>query len=244
MIIAPAEEDSALTLNWIKKYNSSIVMKRCGCEGIAMSIFQNMGWNKDYKYQVVGEQIEIDGKKLIAFYLDDYIIRVPAKKDEVEEDENSGIMSREVLPQDTTDIVADELDGDVDKNLSRSRAIYFDDEEAKQDKSFSVDELGDERFNPDVIRKIIRKGTKPVEGWFYLDGMAVMTNKGFDIFPADWSESFGTSIYDRENVKLNKRMEAKIESPYEYGWTVGLDLPTMETVNKAIDSLRGEQNVG
>ena len=70
--------------------------------------------------------------------------------------------------------------------------------------------------------------------------MAIMNDRGFTIFPADWNESFGTSIYDRESIKLNKRLGGQIDKPSKYGWTLGLDLPTMETVNKAIESLKAE----
>ena len=243
MIIEAAKEDSALTLNWSRENNrGNYVMKRCGCEGIAASIFQNMGWNKDYKYRVLGQQIKVDGKKLLVFYLDEPIIVVRAERGSAEDVENSEIMTRETLPQDTEDLDTVFDSGAVDKNLSRSRAIYFDNEESKQDKTFSVEDLGDDRFNPDTIRRIIQKGTEPVEGWVYLNGMAVMDKKGFTIFPAAWHDSFGTTIYERKSSKLRKRMGEQIDSPVEYGWTVGLDLPTMETVNQAIESLKGERN--
>ncbi len=67
-----------------------------------------------------------------------------------------------------------------------------------------------------------------------------MDKKGFTIFPAAWHDSFGTTIYERQSSKLRKRMGEQIDSPVDYGWTVGLDLPTMETVNQAIESLKGE----
>ena len=83
-----------------------------------------MSWNEDFKYRVLGNRIEVDGKSVLVFYLDEPIIVVPAKK-KVQEEDSSRIISKEVLPEDSEEIPADEsTDGEgIDKAQSRSRAM-------------------------------------------------------------------------------------------------------------------------
>ena len=201
-----------------------------------------MSWSEDFKYRVLGNRMEVDGKSALVFYLDEPIIVVSAKK-KVQEEDSSRIISKEVLPEDSEEIPADEsTDGEsIDKAQSRSRAIYFDDFAAKEDNIIHLSDLGEDLYNPECIQRLIRKGTVPVEGWGYLNGMARLNPYGFTIYPEEWSNNFGPSIYERQSVKMEYRSDSIAHSITEdYGWTVGLDLPTMETVRSAIETLRAE----
>ena len=71
--------------------------------------------------------------------------------------------------------------------------------------------------------------------------MARLNPYGFTIYPEEWRNNFGPSIYERQSVKMEYRSDSIAHSITEdYGWTVGLDLPTMETVRSAIETLRAE----
>ena len=243
LAVTPVENESAATLHWYSETKGGrVTMRKCGCRGLAQSIFENMSWNEDFKYRVLGNRIEVDGKSVLVFYLDEPIIVVPAKK-KVQEEDSSRIISKEVLPEDSEEIPADEsTDGEgIDKAQSRSRAIYFDDFAAKEDNIIHLSDLGEDLYNPECIQRLIRKGTVPVEGWGYLNGMARLNPYGFTIYPEEWRNNFGPSIYERQSVKMEYRSDSIAHSSTEdYGWTVGLDLPTMETVRSAIETLRAE----
>ena len=243
LAVTPVENESAATLHWYSETKGGrVTMRKCGCRGLAQSIFENMSWNEDFKYRVLGNRMEVDGKSVLVFYLDEPIIVVPAKK-KVQEEDSSRIISKEVLPEDSEEIPADEsTDGEgIDKAQTRSRAIYFDDFAAKEDNIIHLSDLGEDLYNPECIQRLIRKGTVPVEGWGYLNGMARLNPYGFTIYPEEWRNNFGPSIYERQSVKMEYRSDSIAHSITEdYGWTVGLDLPTMETVRSAIETLRAE----
>ena len=243
LAVTPVENESAATLHWYSETKGGrVTMRKCGCRGLAQSIFENMSWNEDFKYRVLGNRMEVDGKSALVFYLDEPIIVVSAKK-KVQEEDSSRIISKEVLPEDSEEIPADEsTDGEgIDKAQSRSRAIYFDDFAAKEDNIIHLSDLGEDLYNPECIQRLIRKGTVPVEGWGYLNGMARLNPYGFTIYPEEWRNNFGPSIYERQSVKMEYRSDSIAHSITEdYGWTVGLDLPTMETVRSAIETLRAE----
>ena len=247
MIITPAEEDSATTLRWITEKNGYVSMRKCGCRGITKAAYDNMGWVEEYKYRIVGNRIDINGMPALVFYMADPIIIVPVKAAEEGDEKENSIVTKETLPQDATDIPTEEHfeDGIVEKNQAKSRAIYFDDFVAKQETAFSVADLGEDKYSPECIKRLLQKNTAPVEGWSYLNGVAKMMSFGFIIFPETWVHSFGTNIYERESVKVERRMAqaAEKESAVPYGWTVGLELPTMETVNAAIEELKAEMHI-
>ena len=201
-----------------------------------------MSWNEEFKYRILGSRIELEGKTALAFYLDEPIIVVPAKR-KCQDAEKSEIISKEVLPVDTEEISMEDnaADGVVEKTQSRSRAIYFDDFAAKEDSTLHLSDLGDDLYKPECIQRLIHKGTVPVEGWGYLNGMAKLDKYGFTIYPEEWSDHFGASIYERQSIKMEQRAGCTASgTTAEYGWTVGLRLPTLDTVNRAIDTLRDE----
>lgn len=196
-------------------------------------------------YQCSEDGAEDTIKPALVFYLADPIIIVPVKPTEDAANKGKSIVTKETLPEDTIEIPSDEYaeDGNIEKNQAKSRAIYFDDFVAKQETEFHVADLGDEKYSPECIKRLLQKNSAPAEGWIYLKGMAKLTKFGFTIFPEDWEAYFGPSIYERESVKVDHRFEMSTEpqgGAIPYGWTVGLELPTQETVDGAIAELKAE----
>ena len=249
IVITKAEEDTASTLRWTgKRKNCRVIMRKCGCRGITKAIIDNMGWVDEYKYRIVGSKIDLDGRPALAFYLADPIIIVPVKIREESDEKQNSIVTKETLPEDVTEIPNEEHHGEgiAEKSQAKSRAIYFDDFVAKQEAEFHVADLGDEKYAPECIKRLLQKKTAPAEGWSYLKGMGKLTNFGFTIFPEEWEMSFGPSIFERESVKVERRFKMSAEpqgGTIPYGWTVGLELPTQETVDAAIEELRAEMAV-
>ena len=91
-----------------------------------MAVLENMSWNEEFKYRILGSRIELEGKTALAFYLDEPIIVVPAKR-KCQNAEKSEIISKEVLPVDTEEIAADDIaaDGVVEKTQSRSTSMLI-----------------------------------------------------------------------------------------------------------------------
>lgn len=246
LIIMPSKEESELTVRWSKKKNNgSVCMRKCGCTGTSRAVYENMGWNEDFKYRVLGSYMKFDDRHMLVFYLEDASAIVPIRKaGEIPEEEQS-IVSKEELPEEVPNLTAEdyrrELEGS--KNTSKSRAIYFDSGNSKMPEELHVDDLGHEKYKPERIRRLIEQGITPVEGWLYLKGMAEMRHNGFTIYPESWSEGFGPSIYTREYNKIQNRVDqasSKLGDKCAYGWTVGIVLPSQETVDQTIQMLMDE----
>ena len=86
---------------------------------------------------------------------------------------------------------------------------------------------------------LLQQDIAPVEGWNYLRGMGKINRSSLMIFPSEWEMSFGHNCLENGITKLffDGTISKKI-TPIVYGWTVGLDLPTAESVKEAIDSLK------
>ena len=99
---------------------------------------------------------------------------------------------------------------------------------------------------------MLKNGLKPAEGWEYLKGMAVMGKNRLTIFPESWADSFGDNASNNRDERLKaylKRAGPTVSAESSeslgsmgkgkpYGWTVGLMLPTMDTVNEMIAELK------
>ena len=105
-------------------------------------------------------------------------------------------------------------------------------------------DLGNKKYDPECIRRLIQKGIAPAEGWLYLKGMADIGKKSFSIYPEGWADSFGKELYNAScllfRARLNQVGMELVGDVIPYGWTVGLDLPTAETVKEAIAFLKSE----
>ena len=55
MLIVHKAEESDRSLKW-----ADSKMRRCGCKGFSNALFDNMGWNLDYKYKLVGSSMVIE----------------------------------------------------------------------------------------------------------------------------------------------------------------------------------------
>ena len=84
----------------------------------------------------------------------------------------------------------------------------------------------------------------PKEGWLYLKGMAIIRPASFTIYPEELAEKFGPDIYHSKGLmfrtrKLNNETDS---TPKPYGWTVDLDLPSIDTVRETINMLKSYAN--
>lgn len=227
LIVRKSTGDDTRSMRWTGTDSEDrTVMRRCSCQSLTSAIFSAMGWNKDYKYRIIGSAVEVAGETMLAFFLDESVMTVPARPGSVRD-------------MDTDISSADE--GASDRNAARSRAIYYDEITEKSSGEISVDELGDMKYDPECIRRMIQRGITPREGWMYLKGVAVMNRKGFTIIPERWIGTFGDSPYkDSAITRFMGRLQSRCGEPLKeqpYGWTVGLELPSRSTVEETIGYL-------
>jgi len=261
VLISPSATASDATLNWIRRdeQTEKISMRQCVCVGLAKAIFEGMGWNEDYKYRILGSIIKEGRDRALMFYLEDAVMIVPARSGSARnldtDTELHGRKSKKKIIRDALSVGRsympnlDEFElGDgpmasAAKRMSRSRAIYYDELTEKTDGTLTLEDMGDKRYDPEYIRRMIEKDIAPVEGWDYLRGVAAIKRNSFTIYPTEWVGVFGKNLYCNNSVRWNHhrsnaRPQNKKSEPIPYGWTVGLDLPTMDTVNDAIRYLR------
>ncbi len=256
LIIRSSEEEDEHALNWAVKRNNRLYMRKCSCRGFSNALFDNMGWNLDYKYKLIGASMVIDGQTVLVFTLKDPIRIVPlAMRKEPKNESGKRSNSRQTkelleagfapedfqIPTSVTDIdLGSDTMNEKARNAAKSRAIYFDNFTSASG-LIHVDDLGDERFDPECIRQIIQKNRAPEEGWGYLKGMAVFHKNSFVILAEGLSESFGSEIY---SVPRIRQLEGAIVDRTPYGWVQGVSLPSRETVEGTIKMLFEEMQVG
>lgn len=265
LLVRPVSDSSARTMNWIKKAEDGRVsMKRCCCKGLSSSIYQNMGWDEDSRYRLVGSCLEFGGETVLAFGLESPVVlvsyKVEDKKDiDTEQDEVNAkeknrtirrVMRDGFMPPENTfipNLTSFNLgDGPIAKDakrMSRSRVIYFNDLLEQSNGKISVVDMGSRKFDPDYIRQMLCDGLAPEEGWIYLRGMGEVKKNHFKLYPAEWEGTFGVPAHESEGNRIRElfhRRKEGIGTGIAYGWTVGLDLPTKETIEEAIELLRAE----
>jgi hypothetical protein len=252
LVIRAVEEEDERTLKWAVERNDRLTMRRCPCKGFSNALFDNMGWNLDYKYKLIGGSMVIDDQQVLVFTLDDPIKIVPIVMENKQKEElgkkTKNRQTKELLeagfapedfqvPTSVSDIdLGNDTLNEKARNAAKSRAIYFDNITSASGE-IRVADLGAERFDPECIRQIIQKDRAPEEGWGYLKGMAVIRKNSFMIFPEILSDSFGEEIYSTRKVS---QLEGEIVDGTPYGWVQGLSLPTRETVEETIQMLYEE----
>ena len=256
IVIRGAENKDNHTLRWVSEHESRFTMRRCSCKGFSHALFDNMVWNLDYKYKLVGGCMVIDGQPVLIFTLDSPIRIVPIVIEKKSKDEPGkkakSRQTKELLeagfaPEDfqiptsvsDIDLGSDTLNEKA-RNAAKSRAIYYDNFTSASG-VIHVADLGAERFDPECIRQIIQKNRAPEEGWGYLKGIAVIRNTSFTILPEVLAEGFGDSA---NPTRKTKKLEGAIVQRTPYGWVQGLSLPTRETVEATIQMLLAEKQVG
>jgi hypothetical protein len=255
LVIRAVEEEDERTLKWAVERNDRLTMRRCPCKGFSNALFDNMGWNLDYKYKLIGGSMVIDDQQVLVFTLDDPIKIVPIVMENKQKEElgkkTKNRQTKELLeagfapedfqvPTSVSDIdLGNDTLNEKARNAAKSRAIYFDNITSASGE-IRVADLGAERFDPECIRQIIQKDRAPEEGWGYLKGMAVIRKNSFMIFPEILSDSFGEEIYSTRKVC---QLEGEIVDGTPYGWVQGLSLPTRETVEETIQMLYEEMQV-
>lgn len=255
LVIRAVEEEDERTLKWAVERNDRLTMRRCPCKGFSNALFDNMGWNLDYKYKLIGGSMVIDDQQVLVFTLDDPIKIVPIVMENKQKEElgkkTKNRQTKELLeagfapedfqvPTSVSDIdLGNDTLNEKARNAAKSRAIYFDNITSASGE-IRVADLGAERFDPECIRQIIQKDRAPEEGWGYLKGMAVIRKNSFMIFPEILSDSFGEEIYSTRKVS---QLEGQIVDGTPYGWVQALSLPTRETVEETIQMLYEEMQV-
>ena len=250
MIIVHKADENVRSLKW-----ADSKMRRCGCKGFANALFDNMGWNLDYKYKMVGSSMVIDGETVLVFTLDKPIRQIPIRMETEKQEtgkKSKGKAMKELLeagfaPEDfqvpntvpEIDLGNDALNEKF-MNAAKSRAIYYDNYTSATGE-IHVNDLGAEKFDPECIRQILQKNRRPVEGWKYLQGMAVFHKRSFTIQPENLAESFGGEVYSENRIY---QLEGSIVSGTPYGWVQSLTLPTREVVEDAIQMLAMEMREG
>ena len=256
LIIRSTDKEDESTLKWAVERDDKLTMRRCPCKGFSNALFDNMGWNLDYKYKLIGGSTMIDGQPVLIFTLDDPIRIVPI----VMEDQSKNAVGKKTtnrqtkelleagfapedfqIPSSVSDIdLGNDTLNEKARNAAKSRAIYYDNFTSASG-VIHVEDLGAEKYDPECIRQIIQKRRAPEEGWGYLKGMAVIRKNSFIIFPETLSDSFGSEVYSRR--RLNQ-LEGTIVEGAPYGWVQGLSLPSRKTVFDAIQMLYNEMRVG
>ena len=258
LIVKLAQEKSDTTIHWSSKKDGCHNMRHCSCKGIAQAVYTNMGWNQDFKYRIVGSSFAKGSERYLVFCLDEPLTIVPARAgmiknidtEKVDEEETRRIVHSGYLPEhsfvpDLTDFqLGDGTMANAAKKMSRSRAIYYDELTEKSNGELHVDDLGDKKYSPECIQRLIQKGITPKEGWLYLKGMAIIRPASFTIYPEELAEKFGPDIYHSKGLmfrtrKLNNETDS---TPKPYGWTVDLDLPSIDTVRETINMLKSYAN--
>ncbi|MCD7750978.1 MAG: hypothetical protein LUI10_04460 [Lachnospiraceae bacterium] len=250
LIVRPAQEDSQKTLAWSRSKDGITSMKRCTCRGIMGAVFDNMGWNDEYKYRIIGSACGSGDDAMLIFYLEEPVIIAPTKE-KTEPKETKPAKEKnwvdDVMGDDSgwdqkTVSTIDPLDFVDDGRSSRSSAIYYGSiEEAAREGKLNLEQLGKDKYDPSVICEMVKKGLSPQEGWVYLRGMAVFRKNSIMIFPEDWADSFGPDVYHSCTRKQARYVQAgRSSKATPYGWTIGLDIPTREEVDAEIEQLKIE----
>ncbi len=259
VLIKKANEKTPKSLHWSHFKNNTANMRWCSSVGLVGTIFENMGWDPEIKYRVLGRKVTVGNEEVIVFSLTDSFMIVPARKGSMVSLDTSNLSAEETkelmrdgrIPQDETIPDLDDFklgSGPMSKSakiMQRSRAIYYDEITNRVSGTIHVSELGEKQFDPKCIQSLIQRGITPEEGWIYLKGMAVIGKYSFTIYPEDWSDSCGERYYQSAGFKINERFAegAIIENGIPYGWTVGLDLPSPEDIRKEIEALESEKAV-
>ena len=256
IVIRSTDADDEHALKWAAERNDQITMRKCSCRGFASALFDNMGWNLDYKYKLIGASMIIDGQPVLVFSLDNPIRTVPiVREQKPKADTGKKTRSRQTAelleagfaPEDfqiPTAVTGIDLGSDTlnekARNAAKSRAIYYDNITSASG-VIHVDDLGPERFDPECIRQIIQKNRAPEEGWGYLKGMAVFRKNSFTILSESLHDSFGAEMYSKPKLKL---CDGAIVERIPYGWVRGISVPSRETVKETIDMLYEELLTG
>ena len=240
LIVRPSEQKKgATTLPWMRVREGKAMTRRCSCAGLAATVYENMGWNTDYKYRILGSTVQNGNETVLVFYLDEPTVLVPIAE-EVQTTRGEVIHEREI-PQDEGNFSEAEMQGAVGgMRAARSTAIYYGEQTPVSEGNVIAGDLGEKKYDPETIRKLLTRGLRPQEGWLYLKGMAVIRKRSFSILPVEWVNRFSSKSGRHRGERFRRQfMEQTGESKHiPYGWTVGLAVPTIAEIRQEIKSLR------
>ena len=254
MMVVRKAEHGLNSLRWAAPNRKRVIkMRKCSSRGFMNALFDNMGWNMDYKYKFVGTVMIIDGAPTLVFTFDEPVCSVPIRfenetvsaekrKKKVTRQQTKELLEAGFAPEDYQLPNLPEIDlgnsvlNEKAKNAARSRAIYYDNYTSANG-IIHLEDLGEDKYDPEYIRQILQKRRAPAEGWTYLKGMAIIYKKSFTIFPKAWCDSLGSGVYD--DWRQFKPV-GRVGESIPYGWTQTLTLPSEDTVRKAINMLYEE----
>ena len=254
MLVVKKASDSSYPMVWKKEKENVVFMKRCSCRGLVKSVYENMNWDEDIKHRIVGSVEHEGNEAFLSFYLEDAFFIAPIcrgkdkndevkRKSKIKQGIRDGYDADEdfIVEVDSVSYPVGVTEAPVDDKTSRSRAIYYDMDNEGKLENITLEDMKDKKYSPKFIKLMLQQEIAPVEGWNYLRGMGKIHQGALVIFPEEWENSFGHNCLENGVTKLrfdkDKRSSVKVAA---YGWTVGLDLPTADTVKKAIESLRAE----
>ena len=241
VILRKAKKAAPSTITWAKEKNGKYEMKRCCTKGLSGSIYKNMNWNTSYKYRIVGRAFEHQGETMLIFFLDSCTKIVPAKVCDEEKKTPEKKTKRKFKDGDLTKEISLPAPEDIEfeyANLTpgiKSGVFYLDEQAGKDEDIKDTD-----RFSAERITRMIEKGLTPEEGWDRWKCVVVKNKNGFTIYPESWADSFGDNVFRRRDLRLQAFLKraGPIEEGKPYGWTVGVDLPTMKMVKEKIEELK------
>ena len=91
LIIRPCNPDAPDSLRWVRGSDKDISNRELLCKIFAGKIFDLMGWDKQYRYKMMGNPAVCDGEMLFLFRLTDFELFTSGKK------------SKSYLPEDWRD---------------------------------------------------------------------------------------------------------------------------------------------
>lgn len=231
-----------LLLFGVKQYNPAEnvnIEKRFRARGLCDAIFTNMGWNRKYKYKLVGEIVHIENDVFLRLDLEEAITVVTVREiqkkdfDTKQKDDIEPIMKEALF---TGEFYADEsgrmseyADYIIGKVENRSRAIYFENEKSEIPEKVRISDCKDEKYHPEFVEYLLSRKIEPEEGWNYLNGKVRFTQYGFELFPQRKDES---RRYEKsENAKDQE------DCVVPMGWVTQFSFPTRDDVEKTIAGL-------
>ena len=190
------------TIQWSREKDGNQIMRRCSIKGLAGAVYDNMDWNRDYKYKVFGTILETAEGPALIFRLDDPIINVRIKPEQGMGELDTARSEEEKEPKKKVihdgfdpsmfdifddDIVGQEFAAVLDefeigngpaataaKQIARSRVQYYDDVFGSANgNKVSIEDIGARKYEPEFIEQLLQKGIEPTEGWSYLEGLVV-----------------------------------------------------------------------
>lgn len=242
LLVGKALDNSAESVRFVWKKDNK--MRRRQAVSLCETVYIGNGWNKQYKYRIIGHRVIIRDKKYIEFRMNDPIIRVTLKDiktgDEVKK-KDEDIMDKILKEVSSTEDIYSEIDDirDIEdmemisQVESRSRAVYFNDLIFSDGELISIEKYKDNKFDPDFVGTLRKNKIEPTEGWKYLDGMVRFKEHYFDLFSETWENRLSEDV--EYVIDYNS---TEVEEIRQLGWPTKYTFPSKEIVMSRINEMK------